>query len=300
MASRGRDGCGEVPGPGPNGFPVGPPPEPYPDHLLGDLVGDAQGPDARYSPHESISLVFVAALQHLPPWWRAALVLCDVFGFRLAEAAEILDSSADKVNAALVEARARIADQLPPGWRDRPPPADSAGEREVAHQFADAFERGDADGILALLTDDAWLATPPLPFGYRGRAAAEFLSSSPPPTPGGGTGATGPSRTTGALGATGAFGATGGGTAAAGASEVAAATGTTGEGRDVPRQFRLVATRANGQPAFGCYLCDPAGNVARAHSLLVLTVDGDRVSGITRFKDDSVLRSFGLAITLSC
>ena len=58
--------------------------------------------------------------------------------------------------------------------------------------------------------------------------------------------------------------------------------------------FRLVATRANGQPAFGCYLPDPHALIARAYGLMVLTLTGDRVSAITWFGERSVLSHFGL------
>jgi RNA polymerase sigma-70 factor (ECF subfamily) len=60
---------------------------------------------------------------------------------------------------------------------------------------------------------------------------------------------------------------------------------------------RLIATRANGQPAFVVYFPDPHGQVMHAVGLLVLTLAGDRVSAITRF-DNSVLAYFGLARTL--
>ena len=59
------------------------------------------------------------------------------------------------------------------------------------------------------------------------------------------------------------------------------------------RTYRLVATRANGQPAFGAYVRDPLTGVARAAGLLVLTLAGDRISVMTRF-DNSVLPRFGL------
>jgi RNA polymerase sigma-70 factor (ECF subfamily) len=59
-------------------------------------------------------------------------------------------------------------------------------------------------------------------------------------------------------------------------------------------RFRLVPTRANGQPAFGCYLRDPHAPVARAYGLMVLTLAGDRVAAITGFADTSVFQSFGL------
>jgi RNA polymerase sigma-70 factor (TIGR02960 family) len=63
-------------------------------------------------------------------------------------------------------------------------------------------------------------------------------------------------------------------------------------------QFRLVPTRANGQPAFGCYLRDPHAPIAHAYGLMVLTLSGDRVAAITGFPDTSVFRSFGLPRTL--
>ena len=62
------------------------------------------------------------------------------------------------------------------------------------------------------------------------------------------------------------------------------------------RRFRLVATRANGQPAFGAYLRAPDGT-RHATGLLVLTLAGDRICAATRF-DASVLPWFGLPRSL--
>jgi RNA polymerase sigma-70 factor (TIGR02960 family) len=64
------------------------------------------------------------------------------------------------------------------------------------------------------------------------------------------------------------------------------------------RTYRLIPTRANGQPAFGCYQRDRQCPIARAHGLLVLTLAGDRISVITRFLDNSLLPRFGLPRTL--
>jgi RNA polymerase sigma-70 factor (ECF subfamily) len=58
--------------------------------------------------------------------------------------------------------------------------------------------------------------------------------------------------------------------------------------------MRLVATRANGQPAFGCYVVLPETDVARAFSVIVLTLDADSISAITWFADVSVFPQFGL------
>jgi RNA polymerase sigma-70 factor (TIGR02960 family) len=142
--------------------------EPYPDALLGDLPDAAPGPEARYEARESVSLAFVAALQHLPPRQRAALVLRDVLGFRAAETAAVLGCTVDAANNLLKRARATIAAHLPPGGRDRAPLPGSAREHQITARFADAFERGDVQAIVGLLTDDAWLTMPPFPFEYQG------------------------------------------------------------------------------------------------------------------------------------
>jgi RNA polymerase sigma-70 factor (TIGR02960 family) len=64
------------------------------------------------------------------------------------------------------------------------------------------------------------------------------------------------------------------------------------------QRFRLVATRANGQPAFGLYLRDPHGRIARGAGIVVLTLEGERVAAITAFHDTSVIGRFGLPRTL--
>jgi hypothetical protein len=63
-------------------------------------------------------------------------------------------------------------------------------------------------------------------------------------------------------------------------------------------RFRLVPTRANGQPTFGCYLRDPRAPIGHAYGLMVLTLSGDQIAAITGFPDTSVFRSFGLPRTL--
>jgi RNA polymerase sigma-70 factor (TIGR02960 family) len=64
------------------------------------------------------------------------------------------------------------------------------------------------------------------------------------------------------------------------------------------RPLRLVPTRANGQPAFGCYLPDAETAIARPYGLMVLTLEGDRISAITWFGDSRVFSHFGLPRTL--
>jgi RNA polymerase sigma-70 factor (ECF subfamily) len=221
--------------------------EPYPDHLLdevADVADHLPGPEARYELRESVSLAFLTALQELPPRQRVVLVLRDVLGFRAAEVASMLDTTENAVTGALKRARAA----LPAPDRDSAPLPGSARERRLVADFTRAFEAGDVDAVVTLLTDDAWLTMPPLPMEYHGRDdIREFLATT-------------------ALAAS--------------------------------RRHVLIPTRANGQPAFGCYLRDARTALLRAHGVLVLTLTGDGIGALTRFHDNSLLTVFGLPRTL--
>ena len=59
------------------------------------------------------------------------------------------------------------------------------------------------------------------------------------------------------------------------------------------RSYRLTPTRANGQPAFGVYVRDPATGVLHANGMLAVTLAGGQIRAITRFGDDLIAR-FGL------
>jgi RNA polymerase sigma-70 factor, ECF subfamily len=151
--------------------------EPYPDVLLEGAIDSAPGPEARYEIRETVELAFIAALQALPPRQRTALVLRDVLGFHAAEVAQMLDTTEESVKATLKRARATLAQALPPAGREQPPKVDSAAERDLVRRFANAFEEDDIDGIVALLTDDAWLRMPPSNLEYQTPPAiGAFLS----------------------------------------------------------------------------------------------------------------------------
>jgi RNA polymerase sigma-70 factor (TIGR02960 family) len=62
--------------------------------------------------------------------------------------------------------------------------------------------------------------------------------------------------------------------------------------------LRVVPTRANTQPAFGCYLPDSQAAIARPYGLIVLTLEGDSIAAITWFADTGLFRHFGLPRTL--
>jgi RNA polymerase sigma-70 factor (ECF subfamily) len=144
--------------------------EPYPDALLGGIPDQAPGPEARYDTREAIELGFIVGIQHLPPQQRAVLVLRDVLGYHAEEVAEMLETSAHSVNSLLRRARGAFESRLPAAARERAPLPGSKRERDTVGRFADAIQTGDIDGVVALLTDDAWVSMPPEPYEYQGPA----------------------------------------------------------------------------------------------------------------------------------
>jgi len=152
--------------------------QPYPDAWL-ELADTTAGPAAKYETRAGVELAFIAALQRLPPLQTAVVILVDVLSFSTVEVASMLDSSPIAIKGALQRARVAMArhgtgaSHAPVGGRG------STVERDLASRFAAAFTAGDVDSVVALLTDDAWLAMPPAPHEYVGREAiAGFLRTS--------------------------------------------------------------------------------------------------------------------------
>jgi RNA polymerase sigma-70 factor (ECF subfamily) len=152
--------------------------EPYPDAEIAD--GRA-APEARYEQRESVELAFVAALQHLPARQRAVLILRDVLGFSGAEVAETLETTTKAVYSSLQRAHKTVDQHLP--TRSQQATLRALGDlrvRELVERYIDAWERGDVEQIVAMLTEDAVLAMPPRPSWYLGiEAAREFLPRGP-------------------------------------------------------------------------------------------------------------------------
>jgi RNA polymerase sigma-70 factor (TIGR02960 family) len=153
--------------------------QPYPDILLGSVPDQAPGPEARYESREAISLAFIIAVQLLPPNQRAVLLLRDVLGYRASEAADILGITEDAANGALKRARAALAASRASGPSAAAPPRPgSTEERALLDRFVAAFTADDVTALLALMTDDAWVRMPPLPFEYQGpQAAGRFFTA---------------------------------------------------------------------------------------------------------------------------
>ncbi len=138
-------------------------------YAVGELAG---GPVARYEQREAVELAFVAALQHLPGNQRAALLLFEVLGFSAAEIATMMDTSTASVNSALQRARRIVADKVPAASQQQTIRELGDGRvQELVASYSTALERGDADALVALLTEDVTWSMPPLGHWYSGIAA---------------------------------------------------------------------------------------------------------------------------------
>src|SRR6185312_2827237 len=136
--------------------------EPIPQSAISD--GDpAEVAESR----ETIRLAFVAALQHLPPRQRAALILCEVLRWKAAEVAELLDTSVASVNSALQRARATLDQTDVVSAAPAQPLSDA--DRELLARYVEAFQAYDMDKLTALIHEDAIQSMPPYDMWLRGR-----------------------------------------------------------------------------------------------------------------------------------
>ena len=157
--------------------PASPPEESRLGPMLSEATWVTPIPDTRVAPEgadpaeiaeyrESIRLAFVTALQHLPARQRAALILCEVLRWQVAEVAELLNTSVAAVNSALQRARATLRALPAEGHVDHLDDADA----ELLERYVDAFERYDIDRLTALLAEDAVQSMPPFAMWIRGAA----------------------------------------------------------------------------------------------------------------------------------
>lgn len=139
---------------------------PYPDAGLTDSPAS---PGARYEQREAVEVAFVAALQHLPGNQRAALLLFEVLGFTAAEIAAMMDTTVASINSALQRARRIVSDRIPQATQQQTlREIDDQRVRRIVTGYMTALEHGDADLLVAMLTDDVTWSMPPLPHWYHG------------------------------------------------------------------------------------------------------------------------------------
>ncbi len=229
-----------IPGPPPDDVPWL---QPYPDRLLPS--GDA--PDAEVVARETIELAFIAAVQHLPPRQRAALILRDVLGWSASESATLLELSVAALNSALQRARSSLRKHLPArrlDWSADP----TEVERSVVQRYMTAMEHADATAFANLLRADARMLMPPLAAWFDGRDAVVTASM-------------------------------------LGLSTMA------------ERDFRMVVTGANRQPAVAGYYREPGAAQHRGLVLNVLRVEAGQLVDIVGFGPE-IFPAFDLPLSL--
>ncbi|HEX2111153.1 MAG TPA: sigma-70 family RNA polymerase sigma factor [Gaiellaceae bacterium] len=137
--------------------------EPIPD----GRVAVADDPAEVAASRETIRLAFVAALQHLPPRQRAALILREVLRWKASEVAELLETSVASVNSALQRARATL--EASGASATNPAPDMDEAQSELLARYVEAFERYDMDALTSLIREDATQSMPPYDLWLRGR-----------------------------------------------------------------------------------------------------------------------------------
>ena len=116
---------------------------------------------------DTVRLAFVAALQHLPPRQRAALILCEVLQWKASEVAGLLETTPASVNSALQRARATLGASRPTATAAGPDLAES--DRLLLARYVAAFEAYDIEALTALIHEDATQSMPPFDMWLAGR-----------------------------------------------------------------------------------------------------------------------------------
>lgn len=142
--------------------------EPYPQSELDAVADPAPTPEARISMREATGLAFMAAIQQLAPRQRAALLLCDVLGWSVAETAGLLGGSVASINSALQRARSKLATGYSSVETSHVSETTSS-QRSLLRGYVQAWEERDADRLATLLKQDAIYTMPPLAQWYAGR-----------------------------------------------------------------------------------------------------------------------------------
>ncbi|MFF4596660.1 RNA polymerase subunit sigma-70 [Amycolatopsis sp. NPDC001319] len=223
---------------------------PISDNLLDVAAPDDTG--AAVVERETIELAFLAAIQHLPPRQRAALVLRDVLDWSAKDTAAVLETSVASANSALQRARETLRTHLPARraeWASAG--TTTAEEAELLRRLIAAYEAGDPNAVAELLREDARAVMPPyaLWFDSRERIIAALRTSMDERSP--------------------------------------YFTGW----------FRMVAVRANRQPAVATWVRRPGESGFRRFGISVLTVEHGLVTAMAAFETAS-FEPYGLPETL--
>lgn len=137
--------------------------DPLPD---GAWVDEGWGPERRLLRRQQTRMAFVAALQHLPPHQRAALLLREVVELPTPEVAALLDRSVPATNSLLQRARAALAAR--PVLAGAAFDADDPAQRAILERYVSAFEAYDMAALAEVLSAEVRLSMPPYALHLQG------------------------------------------------------------------------------------------------------------------------------------
>ncbi|WP_410657587.1 sigma-70 family RNA polymerase sigma factor [Amycolatopsis sp. lyj-112] len=152
--------------------------QPFPDQEVASAEAE---PGEVAETRETMELVFLTAIQHLPPKQRAVVILNDVLGWKAAETAELLETSVASVTSALQRARPTLRERLPGRRAEWVRTAEPTEEEQaiLRRYMAAATGSGDLRGMAELLKEDVLLTMPPNPLWFSGRDVfLKFVSES--------------------------------------------------------------------------------------------------------------------------
>ncbi|WP_433887846.1 RNA polymerase subunit sigma-70 [Streptomyces sp. CA-111067] len=155
----------------------GPPPprlpwlQPFPDDQLPERPAPQRAPDEQAVGGETLELLFLTAIQQLPPRQRAAVILRDVAGWSAQETADLLESTVASANSAVQRGRTALREALPGRREDWSAPEPSAGDLALLRRYMAAAAGADIDAMVELVREDAVLTMPPNPFWFTTRDA---------------------------------------------------------------------------------------------------------------------------------
>ncbi|UJW31543.1 sigma-70 family RNA polymerase sigma factor [Saccharothrix sp. AJ9571] len=159
--------------------------QPYPDLQLDEVASPEAEPAEVAETRETMELVFLAAIQHLPLKQRAVVILCDVLGWKAAETADLLQTSVASVTSALQRARPTLRERLPQRRADWARAAEPTEEEQAVlrRYMAAATGNGDIRAMAELLREDVLVTMPPNPLWFSGRDTfLRFVGESLAPT----------------------------------------------------------------------------------------------------------------------
>lgn len=116
-----------------------------PVDALAERPGNELSPEATVELARDVETALEVVVAELSPPQRVALILHDVFGFTFTEIGGILGTSEQAARRQASRARSRIR------HRDEVPATDASTTRQLVAAFLAAAQRGDVDGLVAVL-----------------------------------------------------------------------------------------------------------------------------------------------------